>query len=127
METNRRLLTLSQFTLSFREQRPGSWSLTGEFLEKRAEFRLSGDDQRERSHQLPLQLVQLLVLAVLVGGLRLVGQRVQVDQQQDQLVRPAFVLAGPRPGGGAVLDPAGLHERQQLPQHRWEIRVSESL
>lgn len=39
-------------------------SLTGEALEQRAELRLPGDDQRERSYQLALQLSQLLLPAV---------------------------------------------------------------
>lgn len=37
-------------------------SLTCEFLEQGAQFCLSGDDQGERSYQLPLQFLQLLLL-----------------------------------------------------------------
>lgn len=104
-------------------------ALTGEFLEQRAKLRLPSDDQRERSDQLPLQHLQLLLLpsssSSSVGGLRLVGQGVQVDQQEDQLIRPASVLPGPRPRG--VLAATRLHQGQQLPQHAEEGGVSESL
>lgn len=100
------------------------WDLTGDFLDQRAELLLLSEDQGESSHQLSLQLVQLPLFHILMG---LSSQGVQIDQQEDQLIRPTLVLPEPGPGRRAVLASAGLHQGQQLPQHGRKIRVAQSL